>query len=848
MKILMKWLAIVGALLLTLFAAVYVLLFTGFGNDLVAPLIASRLEEKLELNVNIENFKLRIDRFALALTLEEKNRIEVEGSYALFSQSIDARYRIRFDDLERLKALTRQVLKGQLHSDGIVKGTLKALRIEGKSNLAQSDTVYRMTLDDFNPSGVHVEIKGASMATLLHMVGQKPYADAQLDFVADLTSLDLKALAGDLDLRLSKGKLNRPAMEKDFNINLPETHFSIKIVAKMDKSGIRYTATLASNLARIIFKGSVIPESLKTTLSYDIDIKELALFKPITNAPLRGPFATSGIVKGDPSDMIITGRSDVAGSDTTYNLRLKELKPERIIAKIKAADLKKVLYLGGQPNLISGKLDLDLQLDSLDLEDLQGQADIQLSRGVVNIANIKKHYGISLPKTSFSARADVRLAGKDIRYDAKFVSNLAKIGSSGTIAPQTLAMDLAYNLAVKKLELFTPVTGMQMRGPLELVGTVNGDKKHLRIKGQSDLAASQTRFDAEFQDFKPTAIQADIKHLKLKSLLFMLAQPSYADGTLDVRVTIDDARAESLKGRITSTLSNGKVNVATVAREFDLKVPEIRFSAETTSILKENLIDTAASVTSSLASLNVKRARFNVKEALLTSDYRVDIPDLDKLYLLTERHLNGAIRITGEIKKGKDLDVKARADTLGGALDVKLHNDDLRADLKNLQTLEMMKMLIYPQVFESSLSGILDYNLKTRKGKLDATLAEGRFVPNVMTILVDQLAGFDLSRERFEGNLTSSINGEKIVAELALRSKNASVTGEGVKLNTKTKQIDARLHIVANDNPIDVNIRGHVSNPKVDVDVKNLLKREAEKYIEKQVGTQLEKLLKGLFK
>ncbi|MEE8431818.1 MAG: hypothetical protein V3S16_11255, partial [Candidatus Desulfatibia sp.] len=663
---------IVGALLLTLFAAVYVLLFTGFGNDLVAPLIASRLEGKLELNVNIENFKLRIDRFALALTLAEKNRIEVEGSYALFSQSIDARYRIRFDDLERLKALTRQVLKGRLHADGIVKGTLKALRIEGKSNLAQSDTVYRVTLDDFNPSGVHVEIK--------------------------------------------------------------------------------------------------------------------------------------------------------------------------------AADLKKLLYLGGQPNLISGKLDLDFQLDSLDLEDLQGQVDIQLSRGVVNIANIKKHYGISLPKTSFSARADARLAGKDIRYDVKFVSNLAKIGSSGTIAPQTMAMDLAYNLAVKKLELFTPVIGMQMRGPLKLVGTVNGDKKHLRIKGQSDLAGSQTRFEAEFQDFKPKAIQIDIKHLKLKSLLFMLAQPSYAGGTLDARVTIDDARAESLKGRITTTLSNGKVDVATVAREFDLKVPEIRFNAETTSILKENLIDTAASVTSSLASLNVKRARFNVKEALLTSDYRVDIPDLDKLYLLTERHLDGAVRITGEIKKGKDLDVKAYADTLGGAFDAKLHNDDLHAELKNLQTMEIMKMLIYPQVFESSLTGILDYNLKTRKGKLDATLAEGRFVPNVMTILVDQLAGFDLSRERFEGHLTSSINGEKIVAELALRSNNASVTGEGVKLNTKTKQIDARLHIVANDNPIDVNIRGHVGNPKVDVDVKNLLKREAEKYIEKQIGPQFEKLLKGLFK
>ncbi|MBW1752852.1 MAG: hypothetical protein JRJ46_07050, partial [Deltaproteobacteria bacterium] len=167
--------------------------------------------------------------------------------------------------------------------------------------------------------------------------------------------------------------------------------------------------------------------------------------------------------------------------------------------------------------------------------------------------------------------------------------------------------------------------GMQMRGPLELVGTVNGDKKHLRIKGQSDQAAGQTRFDVEFQDFKPKAIQADIKHLKLKSLFSMLALPSYADGTLDVGVTIDDAQAESLTGRITTTLSNGKVDITTMAREFDLKVPKIRFNAETTSILKVNLIDTAASVTSSLASLNVKRARFNVKEALLTSDYRVDM-------------------------------------------------------------------------------------------------------------------------------------------------------------------------------------------------------------------------------
>ena len=64
-------------------------------------------------------------------------------------------------------------------------------------------------------------------------------------------------------------------------------------------------------------------------------------------------------------------------------------------------------------------------------------------------------------------------------------------------------------------------------------------------------------------------------------------------------------------------------------------------------------------------------------------------------------------------------------------------------------------------------------------------------------------------------------------------------------------RIDAKLDVVANNNPIGVRLRGDVNAPKVDVDASKLLKKEAEKFIEKEAGKALEKevgkFLKGLF-
>jgi len=800
------------------------------------------------LKTTLEKFKLDRSSFVITLQLSENNRIEAVGNYSLFDQSLNAAYRVRLNNLSELRALTQRPFYGRLHTDGKITGTLNKLHITGKSDLAKSATNYTVILTEFNPSSIHARITDANLDKLLQMIGEEPYAAANLSLEANLKSIDSKAMDGNVTLTIMQGRINTALMQHDFNLILPKTTFALKTDARLAGSQIDYVAKLESNLAHFISKGKVTPDPLEMDLTYAINAKELALFKPITNAPFRGPLATKGTIRGDQKQMRILGDSNIAGSKTTYDVVLQELKPQRVLAKIERAKLAKLLYIAGEPAYADGDLNIDLTLTDLDPENLKGHANVKLSQGQFNSQVLKKAYDITLPETSFTYNLDAKLNGKQINYDTVFASNLAKIDSNGTIIPKTVGLDLDYRLAIKKLELLKPITNAPLQGALNLNGTVKGDKKSLTVTGQSDLAKSETTFEAQLTEFSPKSIQAKIKDLKLAGALYMVSQPHYADGVLNVDVDISDASAGKLKGSINLVLSKGIVDGKVVSKAFAFKpMSRTTFSAKTTTKLNGDKIDTKADITSSLAKVTIKQARMDLGKELFTSDYKADIPDLDKLYFVTERHLKGGITVTGDLKKGKHLDLNVHSDTLGGALDAKLHDDDLHADFKGIQTLDALKMLIYPQMLKSLLEGTLDYNLKSQKGLFDAKLSNGQFTQNIMIDLIKQYGLIDLYKERFKSTLQSKINKELTYTNLDMRSNKASITGKNIRLNSKTQEIDAKLDVVVNNNPVGVEIKGNVNKPDVKVDVSKLIKKEAEKAIEKEVQKQLDNLFKKLF-
>ncbi|MBU0720080.1 hypothetical protein KJ877_01920 [bacterium] len=578
---------------------------------------------------------------------------------------------------------------------------------------------------------------------------------------------------------------------------------------------------------------------------YNVSLQDLESLSELAQAPIMGSFSTKGTLKGDLSLTDIEGSSDLASSRTKYKIKLLDLNPDSVTASINGAKVDELLHMMGKPSIVSSNLDVDVKLSSLDPKNLSGHVDIVLKDGIINSKVMHEFYKVTLNKTTFTSTSHIDLKGKELTYTTNLVSNLATVNSKGDIVPETLSMNLEYALDIKELALLKPLSGADIQGAFRLNGTVKGDRKNLIVLGKSDLASSDTQFKTVLKEFAPSSIRADIRNLELAQLLYMLKQPHYTDGKFSLNMDIADARAGNLKGNIQTRITEGIIDSGYLTKTYQFKsaMPKTIFVSSTDTLLDGDMLYTKLKVNSTLANFTIKKAALNLKDSFVKSDYTVEIPDLDKLYFASERHLKGGASFRGELKKTKDLDLSIHSDIAGGAIDAKLHNDDFHADLKALQTLDILDILIYPKVFKASLDAKLDYNLLEKKGTFNGDLKDGKFTKNQMLSLVKQYAQVDMYVEKFAGKVHADIKQENITASLDLKSNTSSIQTKNTKLNSKTKQIDSTIKIVANKNPLTITLKGNAAAPTVGVDVKELMESKAGETIQKEVG----KLLKSFF-
>ena len=600
-----------------------------------------------------------------------------------------------------------------------------------------------------------------------------------------------------------------------------------------------------NNENTIHLKGTYSLFSKAFDIVYNIKLNHLDSLKEVTSTKLQGSLYTDGTIKGDMKFLKIDGKSDLASSNTTYHVELKEMNLTSIIAKIYDAKLESLLYIGGQKQYANAILNLDINFKNITLHKLDGDIVLKTDNGKINSALMLSDFNVSIPKTSFSMNLDAKLKDDDVDYKYKLSSNLFKILSSGNIVPEPLKTDIRYSLNIKQLEVLKPITGFDLRGSFNLAGTAQGTKEKLVINAKSDLASSNTNLSLILKDFIPSSVVARVKDLKLEKLLYMLNQPHYADGVFFLQADISDLTKGDLKGNVKTNLKNGLIDSAymTKAYEFKSKMPRTKFNSRTATTLDSNMINTKVDFNSNIANFDIQSAKFNTKESSLVSDYVVKIANLDKLFFLTRQHLKGSISLNGEVKKAKDLDLSAHTKIAKGKIDAFVHNDDFKADLKDVQTLDLLHMLIYPKVFKSTLNAKVDYNLANSKGKISGRLVDGIFTRNEIFNLIKKYAKFDMYKEKFNGNIVADVNKDNILTSLDLKSRKASIKTKGTKLNTKTQMIDSKLKIVANNNPIGAEIKGNINKPKVKVDLKDLLKKELNKAAEKGV----KKLFKKFF-
>jgi translation initiation factor IF-1 len=577
--------------------------------------------------------------------------------------------------------------------------------------------------------------------------------------------------------------------------------------------------------------------------NYTLTLNDLEALEPLTKSKLYGVFHTNGHAVGDLKEVSIKGASDVASSKTTYDVILTNFNPSSIKAIINGAKTQELLALVGKAPYAISTLNINANMSSVDPTNLQGDVITTIDNGHIDVALMKRDFNVTLPKTEFRLNSTTKLTGKTVNYDILLASNLAKLSSKGSIEPQSTQMDISYQLNIAMLELLKPITNAPLRGKFNLKGTAKGNRENLHVKGSSDLAKSQTTFSATLKKFQPYSIIADIKNLQLPTLLHMVEQPHYLNsGFLNTQIHIKDATEGKLDGEVITTITKGSIDTKTTAKAFALKpIPKTTFHLNAKTTLKGDAAISKVDFNSNLVTLSTQVTDFNIKSSALMTDYTLRVIDLSKLYFATGQKMRGAIVFNGDVKKDENIDFTAHSKTLEGTIDAHLHNDDFKAELKNLQTLKMLHMLYYPEIFKSSLNGKVDYNLAKQQGTLKSLLSNGRFTKNQVADLTKQYAKFDLYKEHFNTTLNSDINKEIITTNLSMQSNKASITDEKLLLNTKTNQIKANLKLIANKHPLTIKLSGNVSKPKVKIDAKDLVQQEAKKAVKKELGSFFKK-------
>jgi len=448
------------------------------------------------------------------------------------------------------------------------------------------------------------------------------------------------------------------------------------------------------------------------------------------------------------------------------------------------------------------------------------------------------------------------LTTSNIEFDASVDEN-SNINISGALALIVKTVDLKFNIDVKDLSKLEKFTNQKLNGSFKTNGTLKGDRELAVLNGFTDIFKSKTSYDVKLENFEPSNIVFDMKSGKIDEILYLINQPKYAKGNIDINANIKNANLEKLDGMILTKITNGVVTNSLVNKSFNTKLVEtLSFKGDIATKLVPNTILSKVDFYTSMANIFVKEANVDLKTMLIKSDYLVNVSDLSKLFDVTQTKMRGKIDINGDIKKDKDLLVNGSSKFLDGILKFKLLNDDFSANIDEVEVLKAMHMLYYPEIFTSKTKLDLDYNLAKQKGVVKGNLINGQFKKNEYSTIINNLARFDLTKEVYEKiDLNSNIDKNIIKSTINMKSSLTKIDVDPSTIDLEKSSIDALVRTNIKGIEFDTKLTGDLTNPKVKVDTQKLLKTglnqkakdKIQETIQKNLGDKAGNLLKGFF-
>ena len=662
-------------------------------------------------------------------------------------------------------------------------------------------------------------------------------------FIAVLAySIVFSKFGNELIASYIENKVNNPQQ----NIKFKVTNFRLRV------DSLDFNAVINEN-SNISVNGALSIWNRWVDLKYDIKITDLSILNNLINQNLKSELFTNGVFKGDYQSAIIQGFSNIANSETKYNLVLKDFKIKDIFLELKNAKIDELLNFMNKPHYLNGDLTINANIKNIDNNNLDGKLIANISKGQLENDVINKEFNQTFSsKINIDGDIEALFLGKNAEIKTQLLTSIGNLFLEKTLVDLEKDRVVSdYKFEVKNLQKLESVLGRKLIGDFNTTGNILYDNLILSVDGNSDIFESSTVFRFKLEDNIVKDISFKVENTKIEKLLDFLNEPIYATGDLNVQGEIQNSNLEELSGTIISKISDAKLvnEVVNAVFKQELKTP-VNFDMALNNQFIPNKIVSQMVLNSSLANLSAENAIYYLVEGVLKSDYLLKISSLDNLKDFTKTKLRGKLDIKGELEK-KDMFLFAtgKSSVLGGKLDFTLKNDDLTASLNDVSVKELSYMMYKPEFFNSRGDFSLNYNTITKQGNLVGKFFNGSFLPNDLALLINHLAKFDLTKEIYETvDLNSDINDNLLTSNFLMKSENTQIESKEAITDFDKNFIDAKLNTQIKNRSFNLSLMGEMNKPKISLGAEELLKNEIDRKLEKnrdKIEEKLNKVLDG---
>jgi len=290
--------------------------------------------------------------------------------------------------------------------------------------------------------------------------------------------------------------------------------------------------------------------------------------------PLFSPFKTEGSLSGGIASLLIQGNGDMFGGDLIYKIELHRFHLASLNLKADKIAFTPLMQLLKYPSDTDTVLTGGIDLRGFDQRYVEGSIDLHSKTRRFNPTPIAEDNNESVTLKSLLADkyGDVKPFNVNVTID----SSLDHAGI---------------------LEQFV---GMPLGGALELNATLTGDQKLLRLKGNSDVARSDTSISLTVADLEPSKFSFDCKHADLEQTfkLFALTPPISGIGDLY-------GELNTTGGTVNIIISEAATVPKVLFQEYQITQPPIRFDAEVHADLSKKGVHYRGSFQSDLSRLDI---------------------------------------------------------------------------------------------------------------------------------------------------------------------------------------------------------------------------------------------------